>query len=311
MTRRGPRRRCWSSRSGSGRTPRRRRHLPGGDRDDPVAGAVRGGRAPTSVTRRRGDFRVARLHVVEPGLARPTGRDRRRARRRGRRRSCSATSSRSRSTSTSSSRCPRDLWMVAEARSVLVVPLRWDPDGFGAIVMIAPRGRRAVRRADDRSRPRHREHRVAGARHRSPALGARALPRARREPRRGVLGGGRRHAWRSRSSAGGSTRCWGRARRRGPRTVATWGDHIADDDRAATAEGLPGDDRDVARIARSSTGSRRLDGSTVWVRDVVHVVRGAQGPRELRGLMVDITERKRAEQALRDERAEVLRGVPS
>ena len=37
----------------------------------------------------------------------------------------------------------------------------------------------------------------------------------------------------------------------------------------------------------------------MWVRDVVHVVRGAQGPRELRGLMVDITERKRAEQALR------------
>ncbi len=32
---------------------------------------------------------------------------------------------------------------------------------------------------------------------------------------------------------------------------------------------------------------------------MVHVVRGAQGPRQLRGLMIDITERKRAEQALR------------
>ena len=42
------------------------------------------------------------------------------------------------------------------------------------------------------------------------------------------------------------------------------------------------------------------DGDTAWVRDVVHVVRGAQGARELRGLMVDITERRRAEQALRD-----------
>ena len=41
------------------------------------------------------------------------------------------------------------------------------------------------------------------------------------------------------------------------------------------------------------------DGRTAWVRDVVHVVVNPQGPRELRGLMVDITERKRAEEALR------------
>ena len=32
---------------------------------------------------------------------------------------------------------------------------------------------------------------------------------------------------------------------------------------------------------------------------MVHVVRASQGPRQLRGLMIDITERKRAEQALR------------
>jgi signal transduction histidine kinase len=41
------------------------------------------------------------------------------------------------------------------------------------------------------------------------------------------------------------------------------------------------------------------DGRTIWIRDMVHVVRSAQGPRQLRGLMIDITERKRAEQALR------------
>jgi signal transduction histidine kinase len=42
------------------------------------------------------------------------------------------------------------------------------------------------------------------------------------------------------------------------------------------------------------------DGSTRWIRDIVHVVkaRGA-GPVALRGLMVDVTERKRAERALR------------
>ncbi len=41
------------------------------------------------------------------------------------------------------------------------------------------------------------------------------------------------------------------------------------------------------------------EGTTVWIRDQVHVVRRAQGVRQLRGLMVDITGRKRAEQALR------------
>ena len=40
------------------------------------------------------------------------------------------------------------------------------------------------------------------------------------------------------------------------------------------------------------------DGEVIWIRDLIHVVRGAQGPRQLRGLMVDVTERKRAEQAL-------------
>ena len=37
----------------------------------------------------------------------------------------------------------------------------------------------------------------------------------------------------------------------------------------------------------------------MWVRDLIHVVRGSKGPRQLRGLMVDITDRKQAEQALR------------
>jgi two-component system sensor histidine kinase KdpD len=37
----------------------------------------------------------------------------------------------------------------------------------------------------------------------------------------------------------------------------------------------------------------------MWIRDMVHVARDGQGSRQLRGLMIDITERKRAEQALR------------
>ena len=42
------------------------------------------------------------------------------------------------------------------------------------------------------------------------------------------------------------------------------------------------------------------DGRVVWLRDIVHVLRDSQGrPRQLRGLTVDVTERKRAEEALR------------
>src|SRR5207244_4640817 len=45
--------------------------------------------------------------------------------------------------------------------------------------------------------------------------------------------------------------------------------------------------------------ARAPEGRTGWLRALAHVVRRSQGHRQLRGLMVDITERKRAEQALR------------
>ena len=41
------------------------------------------------------------------------------------------------------------------------------------------------------------------------------------------------------------------------------------------------------------------DGNEVWIHDIVNVVRDADGPRLLRGYMIDITERKQAEEALR------------
>lgn len=48
----------------------------------------------------------------------------------------------------------------------------------------------------------------------------------------------------------------------------------------------------------------RADGSTVWLRDVVRVSRDATGrPGRLRGVMVDITEDRRAEQELQDSEA--------
>jgi PAS domain S-box-containing protein len=45
----------------------------------------------------------------------------------------------------------------------------------------------------------------------------------------------------------------------------------------------------------------RADGREVWLRDIVHVVQSLMGrPAQLRGLTVDLTERKRAEEALRE-----------
>jgi two-component system sensor histidine kinase KdpD len=61
--------------------------------------------------------------------------------------------------------------------------------------------------------------------------------------------------------------------------------------------------RAAMRTGRGHTLEYRVvrDGpDTVWIRDVINVVEGAQGTPQLRGLMVDVTERKRAEQALRE-----------
>jgi PAS domain S-box-containing protein len=61
--------------------------------------------------------------------------------------------------------------------------------------------------------------------------------------------------------------------------------------RAAIAEG---EDHEIEYRALAS------DGREVWLRDIVHVVRDAgAGSPQLRGLTVDVTERKRSEEALR------------
>ena len=53
-------------------------------------------------------------------------------------------------------------------------------------------------------------------------------------------------------------------------------------------------------MSASSTGSARRRATSLWLRDLVHVVHGRQGTRQIRGLIIDITERKQAEQALRE-----------
>ncbi len=90
-----------------------------------------------------------------------------------------------------------------------------------------------------------------------------------------------------------------------------WADHIHPDDReravafcqAATSEG-----RDHQFEYRALTA----DGRAVWLRDIVHMVRDPQGPvRRLRGVMLDITALKEAQEALaeRTRRLEAVRAV--
>jgi signal transduction histidine kinase/putative methionine-R-sulfoxide reductase with GAF domain len=79
----------------------------------------------------------------------------------------------------------------------------------------------------------------------------------------------------------------------------TWGSHIDERDREDALAGLHGA---IATGEREGLEYRVLGpvDSPRWIRDQVHVIRGrAGGPAILRGLMVDITERKRAERALR------------
>jgi PAS domain S-box-containing protein len=85
-----------------------------------------------------------------------------------------------------------------------------------------------------------------------------------------------------------------------PREGQVWGSHVDERDRAEAMAGL----RRAVETGVGEALEYRVrgddDGSPRWIRDLIHVIRGRGGsPAILRGLMVDITERKRAERALR------------
>lgn len=191
---------------------------------------------------------------------------------------------------------PAEYHLVRTPGDTLVAPLRWEPDGFGAIVAIAaPEG------------PGFGTHDTRLARGiadiTSLALGtARRLTELERfhelveslvavfweaelDDRRLTFVGGRAEEILGTDATG-----WVAQSRR-------WGDHVLDDDREAA---LAACERAVAHGADASIEYRVPvpGGDAVWIRDLIHVVQGAHGPRRLRGLMVDITERRLAEQAL-------------
>jgi signal transduction histidine kinase/GAF domain-containing protein len=188
------------------------------------------------------------------------------------------------------------LHIVKEPREVLVAPLTWDPDALGTLTLVAER-------SDARFTERDLRLARGIADITSLALGnARRLTELERfhelmESLDAIfweadattleltfLGG------RPGSVLGPDAPSW-------PDKGSRWGDHIVEDDRAAALDEC----RRAIEAARDQHLEYRVrspKGDVVWVRDLVHVVGGAQGPRQLRGLMVDITERKLAEQAL-------------
>jgi PAS domain S-box-containing protein len=76
-----------------------------------------------------------------------------------------------------------------------------------------------------------------------------------------------------------------------------WTDHIHPDDRQTAIEHCLA----ATRQAHDQEFEYRMlaaDGRTIWLRDLIHVVTGDDGaPSLLRGLMIDVTSRKQAEQA--------------
>jgi signal transduction histidine kinase/GAF domain-containing protein len=192
----------------------------------------------------------------------------------------------------------QDYLISEEPREVLVAPVTWEPDGAGTITVVghggdgvfAEREFRLIRGVADltslalgnarRMSELERFHElVAGL---DAAFWEASLP--------GLVFtfvGGAVH-----DLLGGDTASW-------PDDARAWGSHIDERDHDEAMAGL-------RRAIESGVGEaleyRVLgdDESPRWIRDLIHVIRGRGGaPTILRGLMVDITERKSAERALR------------
>jgi signal transduction histidine kinase len=191
---------------------------------------------------------------------------------------------------------PPEYLVFGEIRSSLLIPLRWNPDGLAVVVAIAPDPEASYSERD-----------LALARGVGD-IASLALGSARRfnelerfhelvesldaifwEADPGSLEFtflSRRASTSLGADAGGSP-------------IRAWGDHVHGDDRervvAALRERIDAPGEDLTLEYRALEPQR----DPAWLRDLVHVATDARGDVVIRGLIVDITQRKRAEQALR------------
>jgi PAS domain S-box-containing protein len=193
-------------------------------------------------------------------------------------------------------RVPAEYRLADESHDVLIAPLRWDPDGFGVLVIVA---RTADVGFDDRS---------IGLARGIADIASLALGSARRfhelERFHELVESLEAVFWEAEPARLGFTFLSSRAAivLGGPTeleaTPLHWGDHVHPDDREAAVTAL--------REAIDEGGDHSIEyraigreGEPLWLRDSVHIARDARGVAVVRGLIVDITERRRAEQALR------------
>ncbi len=191
---------------------------------------------------------------------------------------------------------PQELVLMDDPGAAVVAPLRWDPDGFGALVVISAAGAEDV--------PGRSLDLIRGI----TDIASLALGSARRfhelERFHELVESLEAIFWEADPDGLEFTFLSQRAevsfgtREDGGPTLRTWGDQIHPDDREPA--------RIRMRAAIEDGGDHDLEyralgreGETIWLHDLVHVVHDARGSAMLRGLIVDITERKRAEQALR------------
>ncbi|MBA3362963.1 MAG: GAF domain-containing protein [Actinobacteria bacterium] len=192
----------------------------------------------------------------------------------------------------------QDYVVSKEPREVLVAPVTWEPDGSGTIAVI---GREGDGNFGDREL-----RLIRGV----ADLTSLALGNARRmselERFHELVAGLDAAFWEASLPGvvftfvagatddllGGDIESWAHGTR-------TWGSHIDERDREEAMEGLQ---RAIDSGVGEALEYRVLsdDGAPRWIRDLIHVIRGRGGGATIiRGLMVDITERKRAERALR------------
>ena len=192
----------------------------------------------------------------------------------------------------------RDYLVSHEPREVLIAPVTWAPDGAGTIAVIGRDGDGIFEERDLRL--------IRGV----ADLTSLALGNARRmselERFHELVAGLDAAFWEASLPdlaftfvAGAVEELLG-ADVQVPREGQTWGSHVDERDRAEAISGL----RRAVETGVGEALEYRVRGeddrSPRWIRDLIHVIRGRGGnPAILRGLMVDITERKRAERALR------------